>query len=172
MVLLCAGIYLNWLYGSDAVDLTKTLDADKIMGEATLVIKDGVDLPDITLAVLEYDHALARIFVSSVEVDGHGRRQFAVFGSNGTASALPIETPVTMTWSDRTIATNPYRNTCVPVDVKDIPGNCRYDDMVQDFYAYVMGTKENPFTYEHEYAVQEVLDEVVGGICFHGRDIG
>ena len=45
LVLLCAGIYLNWLYGSDAVDLTKTLDADKIMGEATLVIKDGVDLP-------------------------------------------------------------------------------------------------------------------------------
>lgn len=40
LVLVCAGIYLNWLYGSDATDLTKTLDADKVLGEATLVIND------------------------------------------------------------------------------------------------------------------------------------
>ncbi len=40
LVLVCAGIYLNWLYGSDATDLTKTLDADKILGETTLVLND------------------------------------------------------------------------------------------------------------------------------------
>ena len=43
MVLICGGIYLNWLYEQDAVDLTKVLDADKIMGEATLVIHDETD---------------------------------------------------------------------------------------------------------------------------------
>ena len=43
MVLICGGIYLNWLYEQDAIDLTKVLDADKIMGEATLVIHDETD---------------------------------------------------------------------------------------------------------------------------------
>lgn len=38
LVLVCAGIYLNWLYGSSAEDFTKTLDADKVLGESTLVL--------------------------------------------------------------------------------------------------------------------------------------
>ena len=44
LVVLCAGIYLNWLYGGNAVDLTKTLDADKILGESTLVLNDSIEL--------------------------------------------------------------------------------------------------------------------------------
>ena len=44
MVLICGGIYLNWLYEKDSVDLTNVLDADKIMGESTLVINDETNL--------------------------------------------------------------------------------------------------------------------------------
>ena len=44
--------------------------------------------------------------------------------------------------------------------------------MIKDFYAYITGEKENPFTYEHEYNVQAVLDEVVGGVKFYGKYIG
>lgn len=40
LVLVCAGIYLNWLYGRDSTDLTKVLDADKVLGESTLVLND------------------------------------------------------------------------------------------------------------------------------------
>ena len=43
MVLICGGIYLNWLYEKDSVDLTNVLDADKIMGESTLVLNDNND---------------------------------------------------------------------------------------------------------------------------------
>lgn len=42
MVLICGGIYLNWLYENRSVDLTSVLDADKIMGDTTLVLKDEV----------------------------------------------------------------------------------------------------------------------------------
>ena len=38
LVLACAGIYLNWLYGGSTPELTETLNADKIMGESTLVL--------------------------------------------------------------------------------------------------------------------------------------
>ena len=40
LVLVCAGIYLNWLYGGSTPELTQTLDADKVLGEATLVLND------------------------------------------------------------------------------------------------------------------------------------
>jgi len=40
LVLVCAGIYLNWLYGTDVPELTKTLDADKVLGETTLVLSE------------------------------------------------------------------------------------------------------------------------------------
>lgn len=48
MVLICGGIYLNWLYEKDSVDLTNVLDAEKIMGEATLVLTDqGYDITEV-----------------------------------------------------------------------------------------------------------------------------
>ena len=40
LVLVCAGIYLNWLSGQDTKDLSKVLDADKVLGESTLVLSD------------------------------------------------------------------------------------------------------------------------------------
>ncbi len=43
LVLVCAGIYLNWLYGGGTPELTQTLDADKVLGEATLVINDTIE---------------------------------------------------------------------------------------------------------------------------------
>ena len=47
--------------------------------------------------------------------------------------------------------------------MKDVPKDARYDTMVMDFYDYIMGTKVNPFTYEHDYAVQKVITEMVAG---------
>ncbi len=43
LVLVCAGIYLNWLYGGTTPELTDTLDADKIMSEDTLVLSQQED---------------------------------------------------------------------------------------------------------------------------------
>ena len=42
LVTVCAGIYLNWLYTEEQAskDLTDTLDADKVMGEDSLVLGD------------------------------------------------------------------------------------------------------------------------------------
>ena len=56
-------------------------------------------------------------------------------------------------------------------EITEKPIDCRYDMMVQDFYDYIKGNKLNPYTYEHEYAVQEVLDKTVGGIKFYSNNI-
>ena len=43
LVLACAGVYLNWFYGRGSTELTQTLDADKLMGDSTLVLSDAAE---------------------------------------------------------------------------------------------------------------------------------
>ena len=132
---------------------------------------DGVDLSDNDLAVMEYEKALARVFVSSVEVNGFGRRQFVVSGSKGTVNICPLERPIVMTYSDTEIADETYADRKLMLPFEDNTASGRYDEMMKDFYHYIKGTKENPFTYEHEYAAQEVLSEIIGGVKIYGKNI-
>ena len=153
-----------YILGSHLVDLIVYLlgEPEKITSFLKKTQLDGIDLEDNNLAVLEYEKALARVFVSSVEVNGWGRRQLVVSGSKGTMNIVPLENECTMTWADTEISTNPYEDMKQTVPVRDLPKDCRYDDMMQDFYDYIMGTKQNPFSYAHDYAVQTVLYSIVG----------
>ncbi len=154
---------IMYILGCHLIDLSML-----ILGEPQKVTKflkhtrlDGVDYPDNTLAILEWEKALARIFVSSVEVNGWGRRQFVVAGSKGTTSILPMEHTLQMTYSDLELAGDKcYEDHHVLLPIADIADDGRYDDMMKDFYDYVMGIKENPYTYDHELALQKVLLEV------------
>ena len=164
---------IMYILGSHLVDLIVYM-----MGEPKKVTSflkhtglDGIDFEDNNLAVLEYDKALARIFVSSVEVNGFGRRQLVVSGSKGTVNICPLERPITMTYSDTEIADRTYEDRKIIIPFEDNTANGRYDEMMQDFYAYIIGTKQNPFTYEHDYLVQKVLNEIVGGVSFHGKNM-
>ena len=164
---------IMYILGSHLVDLIVYVlgEPDKITTFVKHTGLDGVDFEDNNLAVLEYEKALARVFVSSVEVNGFGRRQFVVSGSKGTVNICPIERPITMTYSNTEIATQTYENMCVNVPFIDNTDEGRYDDMMRDFYSYIIGEKTNPFTYDHDYAVQKVLNEIVGGVRINGTNI-
>lgn len=166
--------YRNWLtnfkggimyiLGSHMVDLIVYL-----LGEPKSVTSflkntnlDGVNVADNNLAVLEYDKALARIYISSVEVNGFGRRQFVVSGSKGTIEIKPIERPCYLSSSYIDTAKT-YSDVKETEKIEEDSENGRYDEMMKDFYAYIIGEKKNPFTYEHDYTVQKVLSEIVGG---------
>ena len=164
---------IMYILGSHLVDLIVY-----IMGEPKKITPflkhtklDGVDFADNNLAVLEYGKALCRIFVSSVEVNGFGRRQFMVSGSLGTVNICPLERPITMTYSDTSIADATYQDRKIVIPFEDNTQNGRYDCMMQDFYSYIVGEKENPYTYEHDYTVQKVLSEIIGGVRFNGKNI-
>ena len=164
---------IMYILGSHLVDLVVYL-----LGEPKRIVSflkhtglDGVDFEDNNLAVLEYDKALARIFVSSVEVNGFGRRQLVVSGSKGTVNICPLERPIAMTFSNTSIADKTYEDRKINIPFEDNTTDGRYDEMLQDFYAYILGTKQNPFTYEHDLLVQKVLDEIVGGVRFNGKNI-
>ena len=158
-----------YIFGSHLVDLTVSLlgEPDTVSSYLYHTKTDGVDFPDNTLAVLGYGAAMARIYVSSVEVNGWGRRQLTVAGDKGTVSILPLENVTAMTYSDLNIAIDSYRDMKQNIVVKDIPQDCRYDVMMREFYDCITGRKENPYTYEHEYAVQRTLHRIIYGdkIC-------
>ena len=153
-----------YIFGSHLIDLVV-----RILGEPEKVypfIKqtgfEGVYSSDNNFAVLEYDKAIAKITTLSVEVNGWGMRRFAVMGSKGTVEIKPIECDVKMYKSTVDIATNAYRDMQEKIDVKDVPTLSRYDEMMKDFYRAVTGEKENPYSYEHELAIQRTLCKVVG----------
>lgn len=113
-------------------------------------------------AVLEYEKAIARITTLSVEVNGWGMRRFAVMGSKGTVEIKPIELNVKMTKSTTDIAANAYADMYESVDVQDVPTLSRYDEMMKDLHLSVIGEKKNPYSYEHELAVQRTLCRITG----------
>ena len=164
---------IMYILGSHLVDLIVYMmgEPKKITSYLKHTGLDGVDFEDNNLAVLEYDKALARIFVSSVEVNGFGRRQLMVSGSKGTVNICPLERPMTMTYSDTTIADATYEDRKQIFTFEDNTASGRYNEMMKDFYSYIMGTKQNPFSYEHDYLVQKVLSEIVGGVRFNGKNI-
>ena len=76
-----------------------------------------------------------------------------------------------MTYSDTEIADKTYEDRKIILPFEDNTATGRYDDMMQDFYAYIVGAKQNPFSYEHDYLVQKVLSEIVGGVRYNGKNI-
>lgn len=162
---------IMYILGSHLVDLIVYMlgEPKKVTSFLKRTELDGISMDDNNLAVLEYDKAIARIFVSSVEVNGYGRRQLVVSGSKATVDICPLERPIHMTYCDLDMA-DTYSDRKVNVPIESLNASQRYDTMMQDFYAYVQGTKKNPFTYEHDLLVQKVLDQIVGGVTFHVKN--
>lgn len=154
-----------YIFGSHLLDLVIRIlgRPEKVHSFFKRTEKDGLDLPDHSLAVLEYPKALARIYTSAVEVNGYGRRQLVVSGSKGTISILPLERPCKMTYSDLEIATHHHEDLKIETDVADLPKECRYDEEMRCFHDYVTCAQQNPWSYDHNYLVQEILFQIVGG---------
>ena len=66
LVTVCGGIYMNWLYTQDqaAVNLTDTLDAEKILSADTLVMSDGTVLEDADGSVTTVEDYFAAVRLS------------------------------------------------------------------------------------------------------------
>lgn len=162
-----------YIFGSHLIDLIVLLlgKPKRVLSNIGMSGLNGVDAPDLSSVMLIYEHALARIFVSSVECNGWGRRCFSVAGSEGTVEIRPLEVPVRMSYAKLSDCTGGLNDFAKSVETEDLPNAERYDDMMKDFYSYILGEKQNPFTYEHEYAVQEVLDEIIGGVKCNGTNI-
>ena len=121
---------------------------------------DGIDVNDQDLAILEYPKGVSIAQASSVEVNGFGRRQLVICGTEGTIELKPLETnhfedmtPMHVSYKSLTKYGQYYD---MHEDFRAQPMLNRHDALLSDFAAMVRGEKENPYTYEYEAMVQNV----------------
>lgn len=109
-------------------------------------------LRDNTLAVIEWDHAMAAIHASTLQPDSSRRRALEVFGKNGYLSIQPVEPPgMTL---ELAAASGPY-----PAGSQrlSLPHYERYVDDFALLAAAVRGEAKLPVSPEEEVLIQEVI---------------
>jgi len=110
------------------------------------------------LAIMEYPHATVTIRACSVEVDGLANRRLKICGTKGTIDLCPLERfdgrPLLMRLSllegNAEYAAGTHT---VDFGIK----RDRYDDQLLELAKTVNGEMDNPYGYEHDVLVQELL---------------
>lgn len=153
-----------YIFGSHLLDLILLLlgEPKNIQSHIGQSGANGINAPDLSAATLIYEHAVARIFVSSVECNGWGRRCFSVAGSEGTLEIRPLEVPVRMTLARKGDGNEYFDDYAKEIGTISLPDSERYDKMMQDLYDFITEKKQNPYTHEHEFLLQKTLYEIIG----------
>lgn len=149
---------VRYIMGSNLVDLIVRMlgEPEKVTHFGRCTGRDGVRFPDNNLSVMEYKTAIVRLTVSSCEVNGFGQRRLVVAGSKGTVSIAPLEVGQRVTLAR--CGGNPYADTAQELIIPQQED--RYQEQVRDFYDYITGNKQNPYSYDYEYSVEKIIRRV------------
>ncbi len=109
-------------------------------------------LEDSTLAVYEYDRALAEIYSTAQQPSGGNHRLLQIQGTNGTVTLQPIEPPSLE--FDLKSAAGPYRTGWQKVE---IPSGARYVADFREMAQIVRKQRSPSFSSKHDLIVQETL---------------
>lgn len=119
----------------------------------------GDDSPyvDNTLAVLEYDRAMAVVQTWGMEVEPFPHRRFEIHGTGGSIRIEPLEPPLLRLCMAE--PRRPYRSGWQTIDVGDRP---RYVGDVEEFLAVVSGRRAPRYDAAHDLVVQDVVLRACG----------
>ena len=121
--------------------------------------KSGVDIPDNTLSVFEYDAALGFIDIAAMEAPPMARR-FEVYGTEGSAIMQPFEPADTL----RLCLLKPKAGFPSGVSILKLEARPRYVASLEAFVRDLRGEKQPDRTLDHELMVQETLLRATGRI--------
>jgi predicted dehydrogenase len=110
------------------------------------------------LTVLDYPHTNVTLHACSREVDGLEHRRFKLCGAKGTVELIPLERfdgkPLTM----RMTLLEENEEYAAGTHTVDLGvQHDRYQGQLLELARIINGEIENPYTYEHDYLVQEVV---------------
>jgi predicted dehydrogenase len=114
-------------------------------------------LADNTVAVFEFERAIAVLETAAMEVGAGQRRQFAVCGTEGTVIVQPIEPPAV-----RLCLREPkagYSAGWQSVPVENVP---RYVRDFEEFAACIREERPPSYGYDHDEVVQEAVLKASG----------
>ncbi|MBQ3176861.1 MAG: Gfo/Idh/MocA family oxidoreductase [Clostridia bacterium] len=147
--------------GCHLVDLVYRLQGmpEEVLPMNTVSGVDSVEAEDCGFAVLRYKKGVSFVKTTAVEINGFARRQLVISGTKGTVEIKPLEmvsgaglqtlgcyTTLDMakSWADHS-------------DKWETEVYDRYDAMMLDFARLVRKEYENPYDYDYEIRLHELL---------------
>jgi len=145
-----------YIFGSHLIDLVYLLQGAPLEIHSFLdkTHFDGNDSYDSTLAVLQYPKAASTVRVTSFEANGYGRRQLVVVCEGGSFEIKPFENPTKLYFTPRGTG-NAYSYAATEIEVPTLSG--RYDTQISDLAAFIRGKKKNPFDWDYELRMHELV---------------
>jgi predicted dehydrogenase len=116
---------------------------------------------DNTIAVLEYDKAMALVEIAALEVGASASRRIEVYGSRGSAIMQPLE-PAKSIWLCLEEAQAPYRQGQQFITLEEQSRQTLYDLELAAFVATLLGEQPPDRPLSHELLVQETLLRATG----------
>ena len=150
---------MMFFLGCHLVDLIYTIQGEplEVIPLSTATGIDGLDTVDLGMAAFRYPGGVSFVKTCDEELGGFARRQLVICGERGTVEIRPLERYLPGNrWlvteasecRDEAWLSEGERTVSVPFD--------RYLAMMRNFAALVRG-KENPYTYEYELGLYELL---------------
>lgn len=124
---------------------------------------DGNDSRDLGFCVLKYKNGVSFVKTCATEINGYARRQLVINGSLGSIEIKPLEMNLPDDgWKLGTYAVETLNNEKAWVDNGtpiDFDHYHRYDAMFKEFRSYVLGEKKNPYSYDYEAKLHDLILE-------------
>lgn len=121
----------------------------------------GAKSEDLGMAVLEYPNGMSFIKTTASEKGGFRRRQLVVTGTKGMIEIKPLES-----YDEDGLHTysTEYFDSGWHVHGKENRSESfdRYDEMMNDFALIIRGEHENPYTYDYELKLHEIIMKCCG----------
>ena len=149
---------MTFFLGCHLIDLVYTIQGEPLEF-IPLTCSTGIDgntVGDYGMVAFRYPHGVSFIKVCDEEPGGFRRRQLVICGERGTIEICPLEL------STRGDMQYSVMSECfdtawqAPWQTKRSEEFGRYDAMMENFAELVRG-KENPYTYEYELGLYELL---------------
>ena len=123
----------------------------------------GVDSLDYGFCAYRYNNGISFVKTNATECNGFNRRQLVITGSKGTIEIKPLEVTV----GEGRLVKKSYARQTFGVDKKwddnsirlDFEPEGRYVKMLLQFKKCVMGEMKNPYTYEYEARLHDLIIE-------------
>lgn len=112
---------------------------------------------DISYAVLRYGNTFSTVNSTAVEIDGFARRHIVIAGEKGLVEIAPTELFIDGKLYSRSSYKTFGDNPDLDWAVKDFGPTHRYKEMFEEFVDICRGEKQNPYDYDHEIMVHDVL---------------
>ena len=114
---------------------------------------------DSGFAVLDYPHGACSVRVNATEANGFRQRHLIISGTEAMIRIEPMENPTVI----RQTEYDPKMQLKDVSRIIELPPMCgRYDDMMLEFAACVLGVKKNPYSFQYELALQRTVLQACG----------